>query len=143
MTFRQPLSRFLAVATVAAGLALGAGCDSGSARCAVEGEVTYDGQAVDQGGIVFLPEPDDNTRFRATGFIKDGRYEFDDRKGPNPGKYRVQITWNKKTGRQVKAEGGVMKDETEQVLPAKYNTKSDLLVDVQPGRNNLPFKLAK
>ena len=139
----QYLPRFLAVAVV---LALIAGCGGGpNARCAVHGSVSYDGQPVDNGGIAFLPEgeSEDDTRIRATGKIYDGRYEFDTQHGPPPGRYRVQIYWKKKTGQKVVGEGGVQKNEIEQGIPPKYNTESELIVEVKPGRNTLDFNLEK
>jgi hypothetical protein len=135
--------RYLVVAA-AVMLALAVGCDSGS-RSGVKGSVNYDSQSVDKGGIAFIPEGDanDKPRVRATGQIRDGKYELDGQHGPNPGKYRVEITWHKKTGQKVPGEGGVLKDETQQVLPAKYNTESKTTVDVLPGRNTFDFNLEK
>ncbi len=142
MTSPTSLPRFLAVAAAVA-LALVAGCDTGP-RSAVEGTVTYDGQPVDVGGIAFIPIGSDaEGRVRATGPIKDGHYELDSRKGPLPGNYRVEITWQKKTGKKVTIEFGHKKDETVQVIPDKYNTKSELTVEIKPGRNTLPFDLNK
>jgi hypothetical protein len=144
MYIPRRLTRLLAVAVAVAGFTALAGCDSDSARCPVEGTVLYDGQEVDQGGIAFIPVGDDSdTRFRATGQIVNGHYELDAHHGPTPGKYRVQITWRKKTGSKRKGEGGVIKDVTEQVIPARYNAQTELVVDVQPGRNTLPFDLKK
>ena len=120
------------------------GCKS-SDRGAVQGAVTFAGDPVDQGGIAFIPAEDGagTALVRATGQIENGRYEFDDYRGPNPGKYRVELTWHKKTGKKVPGEGGVMKDETNQVLPAKYNSASELTVDVKPGLNTFNFDLKK
>src|SRR5262249_49482702 len=117
-SFRYP-PRFLAVAVV---LALVAGCGSSSARSTVEGSVKYDGQPVDQGGIVFIPEGQDAAAdlVKATGIIEDGRYQFDSHRGPKPGKYRVEITWQKKTGEKVAGESGHLREKTQQVIPAKY-----------------------
>jgi len=36
-----------------------------------------------------------------------------------------------------------MKDVTEQVVPARYNEKTELIVDVQPGRSTHNFDLKK
>jgi hypothetical protein len=137
--------RLCAVATIAV-FALMVGCSGSGSRSPVQGSVSYDGQPVDDGGVAFLPEgdgPSAEERVRATGMIADGRYDFDARRGPFPGKYRVQIYWQKKTGKRVPGEGGVMKDETQQAIPAKYNTSTELVVEVRPGRNTLDFDLKK
>jgi hypothetical protein len=135
------LPRFLALA-VAAALAFVGGCDSAPH---VQGSVTYDGQPVDGGGIAFLPEGDGDgeARLRVTGAIRDGGYDFGGRRAPSPGKYRVEITWLKKTGNKVPGEGGHPKDETQQVIPPRYNVKSELSVEVQAGHNSFDFNLEK
>jgi hypothetical protein len=61
-----------------------------------------------------------------------------------PGKHRVEIFWFRKTGKQVMTgEGGTPKDEKAQVIPTKYNSESELTVDVKPGRNTFDFDLKK
>jgi hypothetical protein len=145
LIFAQHLPRFLAAA-VAVALPLIAGCGGGpNDRSPVRGSVSYDGQPVDKGGIAFLPEGEgeEDHRVRATGQIHDGRYDLDALKGPFPGKYRVQIYWKKKTGQKVPGEGEGLKDETLQVIPSKYNTESELIVEIKPGRNTFDFNLAK
>jgi hypothetical protein len=121
------------------------GCSSSHARSRVQGTVSYDGQDVDRGGIAFIPEGDeaDQPRVRATTEIVDGKYQLDSQRGPYPGKYRVQIYWLKKTGKKVPGEKGHLMDETVQALPAKYNSSSQLTVDVQRGANTLDFALPK
>ena len=118
-----------------------AGCNSGP-HASVEGNVSYDGEPVDQGGIAFLPL-DEGESLRATGTIKEGRYHLDNQRGPKPGKYRVEIHWRKKTGNKVPGEAGNPRDEIVLPIPAKYNTASELTVDVQPGRNTFHFDLKK
>jgi hypothetical protein len=129
---------FLAVAALAL-----AGCSSsGSGRSPVQGAVSYGGEAVDDGGIAFIPEEGGASQVRATGEIRDGRYDLDGSRGPNPGKYRVEIFWYKKTGRQIASPSGkAFKDETKQAIPAKYNDKTELKVEVKPGRNTFDFDL--
>lgn len=141
LSFRYP-PRLLAVAVV---LALVAGCGSSSGRSTVEGSVKYDGQPVDQGGIVFVPEGQGAAAdlVKATGIIEDGRYKFESQRGPKPGKYRVEITWQKKTGEKVAGGEGQLREKTQQALPAKYNEKSELIREVKSGSNTLDFDLAK
>jgi hypothetical protein len=129
-----------------AALAVVAGCDSGpSDRAPVRGSVRYGGQPVDQGGIAFIPVGDAQgaEHVRAAAEIKDGQYELDARHGPSLGKNRVQITWRKKTGRQLPGERGHVREETVQAIPPRYNTQTELIRDVQPKPNTFDFDLPK
>jgi hypothetical protein len=97
---------------------------------------------VDDGGIAFISEEGGASHVRATGEIRDGHYDLDGSRGPYPGKYRVEIFWYKKTGRQITSPSGkAFKNETKQAIPAKYNDKSELKVEVKPGRNTFDFDL--
>jgi hypothetical protein len=130
---------FLAVAMLAL-----AGCGADAGRAAVQGTVSYGGEPVDSGGIAFLPDGGGDAQVQATGDILDGHYNLEGGHGPSPGKYRVQIYWQKKTGRKITSRSGTASREvTEQVIPANYNENSELTVDVQPGRNTFDFDLKK
>jgi len=118
------------------------GCSSDSDRSRVEGSVSYNGEPVDDGGIAFIPEGGGESQVRTTGLIQDGRYDLPSRRGPYPGKYHVEIYWNKKTGRQIANRSGTaFKDETKQAIPPKYNTNTELKVEAKPGHNTLDFDL--
>ena len=133
------LSRLFLLAVTALALV---GCSSDSDRSRVQGSVSYNGESVDDGGIAFIPEGGGESQVRTTGMIQDGRYDLDSTRGPYPGKYRVEIYWNKKTGRQIANRSGTaFKDETKQAIPAKYNANTVLAVEVKPGRNTLDFDL--
>jgi hypothetical protein len=139
-----PRGARLAALIVAAALAALPGCGDTGPRSSVKGRVTYDGVPVDEGSIAFVPADSGEGRVRATGAIEDGSYEFDSHHGPNPGKYRVEIYWWKKTGRQIPSPSGkAFKDEIEQPVPARYNEQTELTIDVQPGRNTCDFDLKK
>jgi hypothetical protein len=138
MAFRY-VSCLLVVAVAALTLV---GCSSDSDRCRVQGEVRYKGEPVDDGGIAFIPEREGDSQVRATGEIVDGHYDLDSKRGPYPGNYRVELYWNKKTGRTITSKAsGATKEERKQVLPAKYNESTELKVEVKPGRNTLDFDL--
>ena len=142
MVSSRSLSRLVGL-SLTVGLALSLGCDGGP-RSSVKGKVTFEGEPVDDGGIMFLPiGEDEGERVRATGDIRGGEYFFDSQSGPNPGKHRVEIYWYKKTGRKIKSEGGNVKDEFVPGLPPRFNEKSDLTADVQRGRNTIEFDLKK
>jgi hypothetical protein len=136
----QHFCRFVFLAVAALALAGCSSSDSGRSR--VQGAVSYGGEAVDDGGIAFIPVEGGAAQVRATGEIRDGHYNLDGSRGPYPGKYRVEIFWYKKTGRQIASPSGkAVKDETKQVIPAKYNDKTELKVEVKLGRNTLDFEL--
>jgi hypothetical protein len=120
-------------------LAFVVGCDAGP-RSSVEGDVHYDGEKVNLGGIAFIPVDEGE---RAAGQIIDGHYLLDSHHGPNPGKHRVEIHWRKKTGNKVPGEGGHPRDEIVPGIPPKYNTESELIVEIKPGRNTFVFDLKK
>jgi len=132
--FRIHLSAcFLALALV--------GC--GSNQLDLRGDVSYDGTPVDRGSIAFLPEPGTQSR-KAAAAIKDGKYEIPADRGPSPGKFRVQITWTKKTGKTAaSADPGMTIDETHEAMPAKYNTESTLIRDVSAETKTLDFHLPR
>lgn len=140
MIFSPSLSRLFSLAVVLVVLA-GFGCGSDSDRSRVTGTVSYNGEPVDDGGIAFMPAGEGTASFRATGEIRDGRYDLDYKRGPAPGNYRVEIYWNKKTGRILNGPKGATKDERAQAIPAKYNEKSELRAEVKPGANTFNFDL--
>src|SRR5581483_7581247 len=80
-------------------LLLAAGCGGGAAR--VEGNVTLDGEPVDGGTISFFAAAADKQHAdKGHGPITNGHYAVN---SPDlkPGNYRVEIFWNKKTGKTV------------------------------------------
>lgn len=67
------------------------GCNEDGTRVPVSGEVTLDGQAVEEGSINFRPAPD--TPGVAAGTqITNGRYRFSRTDGPSEGRYIVEVT---------------------------------------------------
>ena len=60
-----------------------------------------------------------------------------------PGKYKVQITWDKSVGGKKldpDIQGG---DNVKQVLPEKFNKATTLTADIEPGSNKKDFPLTK
>lgn len=115
---------------LALGLGVALGCEAqGPARIAVAGKVTFDGQPLDEGQIVFTPQA---AGFTAAAPIAGGAYRMAADKGPSAGNYLVRITANRPTGRKVKPSA-YSKDQTpqdlmEQYIPARYNDSSELTV---------------
>jgi hypothetical protein len=114
-------------------------------RLPVRGTVTYDGQPMDGGVILFLPQGENaDKRIKVGGDIVKGKYAIPAGKGPNPGLCRVEITWKRKTGRKLRNNevGGPPVDEEVEGLPPKYHTQSTLTAEIKPsGRNTVDFDL--
>jgi len=113
-------------------------CLTISSSCApaarvVEGKVTLDGKALASGAIDF--EPVDSQQGRLFGAdIKEGSYRIQMPREAAVGKYLVGITSMRSTGRKVAAgppaARGAMIDEIAEAVPAQYNAKSTLQVDL-------------
>lgn len=120
-------------------LAFSVGC-TGNAPKSVSGKVTLDGEPVKGGSVVFLPADVNGTKGAAE--IIDGSYLIGGDSGLKPGKYRVEISWFKPTGRKIpSADPGFTTDETREVIPAKYNTNSELKADIGARENTHNFTL--
>ena len=126
---------FVAVVLAAVMIAL-AGCGgSGPKTYDVSGTVTFDGQNVPTGEIMFIP--DDKSVGPVEGKITDGKYTAKVREGKN----RVEI----RASRAVPGKKGPMGNEDflEPYIPKKYNEKSTLTADVGDGKTTHDFKLEK
>jgi hypothetical protein len=126
-------------------LSLGiAGCSRqdypGAKRYPLSGKVTIDGQPLDWGSISFIPPSGEQ---RVSGdLIKDGAYSVPEEKGANSGKYKVEIRWNRKTGRKVRDnDSGEMYDERKEGLPPRYHANSELSAEVSARQSTFDFDL--
>ena len=136
---KHVLGRLCAMGLVVVLMAICVGCDTGSAGLvAVEGNVTFDGQPVEEGSIAF--EPADGVGPSGGGKIQNGKYTLGEEAGLAPGKKTVRIIATRKTGKQVSPFGGPdstdLVDEVEQYIPAIYNQESTLTCDVVAGSVN-------
>lgn len=135
--------RSLCVLLIGFGL-LGCGGEApykGDQRYAVQGTVTYNDEPVDNAMISFTGE--DPTKQHMTGApIVGGKYSIDANKGPNAGKYQVQIRWSRPTGKKRKdSDTGEMIDEVKEVLPSRFNSNSELRADVGSGDGTFNFEM--
>lgn len=109
-----------------------AGCGANEdGRIAVAGHVTYEGQPLQQGQVVFEPR---GAGRMAIGHVVDGRYTIAAQRGPIPGEYVVRITSTRATGEKASAGptgGNELRDVYEQFLPEKYNDRSELVVKIE------------
>jgi hypothetical protein len=114
-------------------LALGAmaGCQKGPNIVKVQGRVTLDGEPVPLATVEFIPA---NGRPSEATTDDDGHYslKYTQRKaGALVGTHQVRIS----TWREVHLGDGEYETHKE-TLPAKYNYKSELTFDVEPGKAN-------
>jgi hypothetical protein len=107
------------------------GCNSRQERASVSGKVTFDGQPLSNGQIVFEPMGAGRLGIAQ---IADGAYTMPAQQGPSPGKYLVRITANRPTGEKVSAGGRAADaapvDVVEQFIPPRYNDRSELNVEI-------------
>jgi hypothetical protein len=102
-----------------------AGCNPSGCRVTIQGNVTMDGTPLDKGTMTFFPA---GSGVSSGGSIDKGRYTSE----LMPGQYVVQITANRETGKRIPSpySGEPPAKEYEQYIPARYNTKSELTIEV-------------
>lgn len=130
------------------GVLLFVGCGKGDQPSkVVEGTVTCGGEKVELGQIRFVPIEGTcgSTNVSA---IRDGHYRIKARGGVPVGRFRVEITAEKRTGRQVMGNVGTetgMIDETVRLGPPAYaGRKSPLVAEITPRSNGrLDFDLPR
>ena len=137
------LSRPALAVFLACSAACLSGCGSGGVRrVEVSGEVTLDGQPLDNASVLFSPTGKGPS---AGGKIEAGTFRIERSRGPRPGPYRVEITAYRPTGQRVVADPSMpdeMVDVTKQIIPACYNQQSELEVELSAdGENHLAFHL--
>jgi hypothetical protein len=117
--------------------ALLAGCSDPSFGT-LTGRVTLDGQPVEDGVIQFVPVNKDAPT--ANCFIKGGEYTA-----------RVPVTTHKVIisspqkvgGGKPSASATLDESRVQETIPARYNTKSELKIEVKPGTAETNFELKK
>ncbi len=121
------------------------GCGRSGPGMRVWGTVTYQGQPIQEGQIVFVPI--EGTSGPSTGAqIKNGQYEIPKHIGPYAkGVYRVEITamGPEKTYSPNASGEGPFYTVREQLLPPIYNQRSTLRVTIwpEPDKNQHDFHL--
>jgi len=116
-------------------LAALAGCDSGPKRAGVSGTVKYKGEPVKAGSINFRADNGD-----AGGApITNGQYSVPAAAGMPPGKYKVAINYPDPKAPAPKASpDGLPGDNppAKELLPAKYNTATELTAEIKAQASN-------
>jgi hypothetical protein len=114
------------------------GCgDAGPPMGEVTGTVTVDGEPAQEGAISFYPT--DGKSSTAGAAIKGGRYTAQ----VPVGESKVEIRVSKIVGHRKLYDTPDSETQPilEQVLPAKYNDQTELLIDVASGANEQNYDL--
>src|SRR5262245_56078067 len=132
------LTRHTALSACILALACAAGC-SGGGKSAVSGNVKLDGQPLKEGLIKLVPA--DNKPGTMDAAIRDGKYTLT---AVPPGEYRVEISANKVVGKKKMYDtpDSPTVDEVVELLPARYNTGTELKLTVKSGSQEKDFELA-
>lgn len=109
------------------------GCNARPKTFDAQGDVTYDGKAIERGKITFVPV-DSTPGHSATASIANGRYALPAKWGLLPdGTYLVRVEGYRKTGKTQPNRddpSGPPIDVLEGFIPAAHNTQSALKVRV-------------
>lgn len=119
------------------------GCNE-SPRNAVSGTVTFEGQPLADGYVMFVPL--NGTPGPTAGAnIKDGKFEVEQQGSVFAGDFRVEIVASRPSNRKVLSqESGKMVTVPEQYIPIRYNQESELQASVEPGgKNQFDFSLSE
>jgi hypothetical protein len=127
------------LAATVLGLALFAcGCQKGPAIGIVQGEVTFGGQPLKDGRVLFTPADGQGQTGGAT--ITDGKFT-----ATMPvAKMKVAINANRVIGKKPVYEGdpkSPMMDVVEELIPPKYNVNTELELDVKEGEQTVKYEL--
>lgn len=112
----------------------------------VAGDISFAGKPIESGSVRFFPV-DGTAGAGAIAPISNGKFEIAADHGLIAGNYLVQVTATKKTGRVIRPKEVMPGDdptpqqEELQIIPAKYNTNSNLKVELQPGDNSYAQQL--
>ncbi|MCC9607129.1 hypothetical protein LOC68_14385 [Blastopirellula sp. JC732] len=115
--------------TVATTVSFGCSYDSGPPKYPVSGMVTYQGDPIPDGMIVFFPtEPGGGAQVGVK--IVDGKYAGK----TTDGVMRVYVEASR-PGPMVKDDMGVMHESLDWYIPSKYNDQSTLTCEILPEDN--------
>ena len=141
------ISKWMASALLMAAVA-GAttGCSKreyeGEQRFPLKGKVTVDGQPIDAGTISFIGADPEKQR-PSGGSILGGVYEVSEAMGANAGSYRVEIHWQKPTGKSIRAiDSDEMVQQRAEGLPDKYHRNTELKAEIGPEKTEFNFDLS-
>jgi len=124
-----------ATALVGLLLMLVAGCSRGRPIGDVQGRVTLNGQPLKEGAVRFVPVKGDT---QATGgFVRDGSFKVQVPVTKQRVEFSANVVDKEKTPPNASGDQIVMKI----LVPERYNTHSELTLDVASGLNEPVFEL--
>ena len=117
------------------------GCGK-SDRQGIVGTVLIDGGPLEKGSINFFPLPGTESP-TAGAAIENGDFQVPDEGGTFTGRFRVEITAKRPTGRKIPdPRTQQLIEEYEQFIPKRYNQESELNIEVSgTGENRFDFSL--
>jgi hypothetical protein len=131
---------YIVLAVLYLSLPLFNGCGRGNPLNlqAISGCVNLDSKPLDHGSIQFCPDREQGGRF-AGSLIVDGKYDVPGDKGLLPGKYTVRISAAEPGSNTApnSLPGQSMSKPLKERIPAQYNAKSNLTVEVKTGGGNV------
>jgi hypothetical protein len=109
----------------------------GTSTGTVTGSITIDGEPLSSGVISFVPAEGSGTP--TTSNVAGGKYELT----TSTGKKFVQISAPIVVGKrkEYEAPDAPLVEITDERLPPKYNSQTELTFEVKPGRNSNDFAL--
>jgi hypothetical protein len=113
----------------------------GRAGASVRGTVTLDGAPLNEGTITFVPLADDQTRAAAWTMIQNGQYAIESSSGLGTGSFRVEIRALRTIGDKAGPSDPTLPVPAKEAVPPRYNSKSELVVKLEPGENVANFAL--
>jgi hypothetical protein len=119
-------------------LILLAGCGR-SAAVTVSGKITLDGTPLDDATISFVPVTG-GQRNAGWATVEKGRYAIPESSELGSGSFRVEIRALRAAGEKSNQNDPTLMFAKE-ALPAKYNSKSELVTDLKVGANTADFDL--
>jgi hypothetical protein len=114
-----------------------AGCSGSSSRGTVNGAVTLDGQPLKEGVVRFVPA--DGKSQTASAAVTDGKFAA----AVPVGEMRVEFSAPRVVGRHKAYDtpDSPVVDDVAELIPARYNVKSELKITVKRGSQDETFPL--
>ena len=121
-------------------LSVGCGTSNPDGRIPVSGTVKLAGEPVQTGYIMFVSTSGGKS---SGGKIADGGFELSADKGIPKGSYKVKITGERASGKKIPDSDypDQLIDDIEQYIPDRYNSKTELTLDVDGPMEPLEYEL--
>lgn len=119
------------------------GCgDSGPSRHEIKGKVTFKGEPIKAGTITFIPDVAGQMASAGGAPITNGEYSIPKVAGLPEGKYKVSISMPDPKNAPKMEETPGESVPTKDLIPAKYNSDTELRAEVtSSGTNEFNFDL--